>query len=143
MSRQIQDPTSRRLFEGILSNIDTIKDSLDTLENPDSPGWLDIELQNNWVQSAALDAVRPKYFKDKFGQVFIRGVIASGTTANGTVIFALPVGYRPLKIEVIGIQEDTGSGDAHIYIYPSGDVTIERVTASAELSIECSFYAEN
>lgn len=143
MLRQISDPNTRRLFELTLLNIDILKDSVSALENPLDPGWINIELQNSWVQTATIEAVLPKYFKNKFNQVFIRGVISSGTTTNGTVIFKLPAGYRSSKIEVVTILEDTGSGDAHLHIHPSGNVTIERVTSSAAISIECSFYAEN
>ena len=141
--RHVTDPAARRIIETILQNIDVLKSSVETLENPSDPNWLDLELQNNWVQTSSLDAVLPKYFKNKFNQVFIRGVVSSGTTANGTIIFKLPVGYRSSKVEVIGILEDTGSGDAHFHIHPDGNVTIERVTGSSELSINCSFFAEN
>ena len=141
--RQIEDPKTRALFGRILDNIDATKSSLFALENPEAPGWLDLELQNGWVQTPTIDAVHPKFFKNIYGEVHIRGVISSGTTANGTVIANLPMGFRPLKIETLTILEDTGSGDAHIHITPAGNLEIYRVTASAKVSINCDFYAEN
>ena len=141
--RQITDPNTRRLLETMMNNIDTLNNHIVSLENPEQPGWIDLELQNGWVQTSSLDAVLPKYFKNKFNQVFVRGVVSSGITANGTVIFKLPAGYRASKVEIVTILEDTGSGDAHFHIHPDGNVTIERVTGSSELSINCSFYAEN
>jgi len=141
--RQIEDPRTRALLERMLSNIDVIKASLNALENPPLPGWLDLVLENGWVQTSSEDAVLPKYFKNKFGHVFVRGVITSGTTTNGTQIFNLPAGYRPSKLEIKAILEDTGSGDAHVHVAPDGDVTIQRVTSSSEISISFDFYAEN
>ena len=140
--REISDPNTRRTLESILSNIDVIKSSIYDLENPLAPVWKDLVLENGWVQSSTIDAVLPKYSKNKFNKVSVRGVISSGTTTNGTQIFNIPEGHRPSKIEVRQILEDTGSGDAHVHIAPDGDVTIYRVTSSAELSIAFDFYAE-
>jgi len=141
--RHIEDPRTRALLERIMDNIDVTKSSLNALENPEPPGWLDLVLENGWVQTASVDAVLPQFFKDKYGKVHVRGVITSGTTANGTQIFNLPAGYRPSKVEIKPVLEDTGSGDAHVHIAPDGDVIIQRVTSSSELSISFDFYAEN
>lgn len=56
------------------------------------------DLQNGWVNYGA-GYESATYWKDKCGKVHIAGMIKSGTTAAETVIFTLPVGYRPRAAE--------------------------------------------
>lgn len=51
-------------------------------------------LQNGWVNHGS-DFANSGYWKDKEGIVHIQGLIRSGITTNGTVLFVLPAGYRP------------------------------------------------
>lgn len=56
------------------------------------------ELQNGWVKySDTYEA--PFYYKDKSNVVHIGGMMKSGTVTDGTVLFTLPEGYRPNKVE--------------------------------------------
>lgn len=63
---------------------------------------------------------RGGYWKDKNEVVHLVGLIKSGTTTNGTVLFTLPVGYRPAKQEVFIVTTITGT--ARIDVYPNGQV---------------------
>jgi len=140
--RHIQDPAARRIIETMLSNIDILKESIEALENPGRPEWLDMELQNGWVQSSSLDAVLPQYYKDSHGRVNIRGIIDSGTVTDGTLIARLPAGYRSSKIEIVMLMEDSGSGDAHLHLCPCGSMRIYNVTNNSEISLNGDFFAE-
>lgn len=47
-------------------------------------------LVNGWTASTS-----PGFIKTTDGTVTLRGAIASGTTASGTILFTLPTGFRP------------------------------------------------
>jgi len=66
---------------------------LETVLTPDS--WIDATLLNSWVRYSATFAPA-QFMKDAAGWVHIRGLIKGGTVTNGTLLFNLPVGYRPL-----------------------------------------------
>jgi len=120
--RSIEDPRLRTLFEVITQNIITQDDRIAALESPDAPSWLDMKLQNGWVQYDG-GYFDPKYYKDPHNVVHLRGMIKSGTAAAGTVLFTLPEGYRPQhKLLIDGISNDALS---RIDIHPVGDVTVE------------------
>lgn len=53
--------------------------------------------QNSWVNYSA-GYQTAAFYKDKSGRVHLRGLVKSGT--DGTVIFTLPVGYRPEAISL-------------------------------------------
>ena len=56
--------------------------------------WTAISLQNSWADyGGAWQGAR--YRKDSNGVVHIQGLIDSGTTTATTLLFTLPVGYRP------------------------------------------------
>lgn len=55
-------------------------------------------LENSWVNFGGVHRTAG-YWKDREGLVHLRGVIKNGTTTNGTILFILPVGYRPATTE--------------------------------------------
>lgn len=81
---------ARGLFEA--------KTELDVLRNTKAqkqqPQWITPTLLNGWV-SYNTSSLLIGYYKDDMGFVRIRGIAKSGTMAAGTVLFTLPVGYRP------------------------------------------------
>lgn len=141
--RQVTDPVTRRLIEGILNNIDILSNNVADIQAVELPAWKDITLKNGWVEIATLDAVTPQFFKSSEHIVFVRGIISSGTMTSGTVIATLPEGYRPLKIEAWPVVEAGGGGNARIRAYPNGDLQIHDVTANTDISIAGYFFAEN
>lgn len=57
--------------------------------------WRTPTLLNSWVEFDSSRA--PRYMKDTLGFVHMKGLVKNGTSATA-VIFALPVGYRPIGI---------------------------------------------
>lgn len=88
--------------------------------------------QNGWINYDTTWAPA-YYFKDKSGRVQCVGLIKSGTTTAGTVLFNLPAGYRP------GLQQlfATASNDlfARIEVMVNGDVTCGAGTSATWLSL--------
>lgn len=81
-----------------------------SLENPAIPvqeAWKVPALLNNWANFGGnFNAVG--YWKDSFGVVHLRGLVKSGTPES--VIFTLPVGYRPPSYEVFATTGSTAMG---------------------------------
>ncbi|MGD6877823.1 DUF859 family phage minor structural protein [Bacillus infantis] len=110
-------------FGKVAENENTMEISLDVdilgellQENKKAP-----TLLNNWQNyGAAYDSA--SYWKDKCNVVHISGVVKGGTVSDGTVIFTLPVGYRPTAPE----KFITVSVNAIcvLDIYANGNVTI-------------------
>jgi len=81
-------------------------DVMNTKANKTQEAWIAPTLLNGWVNYGGTeDPVG--YMKDTLGFVHIRGMIKSGVTTPGTLIFNLPPGYRPLN----GLTQVTISND--------------------------------
>lgn len=103
-----------------------------TAERLKPEAWQAPVLQNAWVNFGAGLQVAG-YRKTPLGEVQLRGILMSGTMTDNTVLFNLPVGYRPAAARLLpGLQG--GNVACRIHIYPSGDVTIFGVTNNAFLS---------
>ncbi|MED0680728.1 hypothetical protein P4T20_15790, partial [Aneurinibacillus thermoaerophilus] len=78
--------------------------------------------QGQWIVPVLLNGYtnvyQSGYYKDEMGIVRLRGRLGIGTTSNSTVIFYLPVGYRPSQ----NLFVHTPSGD--IYIGTDGSIRI-------------------
>jgi hypothetical protein len=72
-------------------------------------------LQNSWVVQT-----RCVYYKDVDGIVHVEGRIQNGTVAANTLIFVLPVGFRPANSERFVIEANGVFG--RVYVEPDGDV---------------------
>ncbi len=68
-----------------------------------SEAWTAITLVNSWVNFGS-GYNTAAFFKDPVGVVHLRGLIRSGTTTAGTLLFTLPAGYRPAAIELFNVQ---------------------------------------
>jgi hypothetical protein len=85
--------------------------------------WVAPSLQNGWVDyGAGIQGVQ--YMKDANGFVHIRGVMKDGTASAGTLVFTLPVGFRPpARIHIVAIaNEDVEAMD----LYADGSVKIKQ-----------------
>ena len=90
------------------------------------------------------------YSKTSDGLVVIQGLIVPTTVAQNTVLFTLPVGYRPGKQMLFGVA-DSGTGTyagqeiARLDVETNGQVSIiYNVTSGTWLSLEgMNFYQEN
>jgi hypothetical protein len=92
-----------------------------------------------WTAAGSHDA--PGYEKDRTNRVWLRGALVQGTTTSGTVMFTLPVGFRPAAInDIMAVQYTGGSGFGFCWIsvQTNGDVQYLQgngVAANGEVSI--------
>jgi hypothetical protein len=73
--------------------------------------------QNSWSNFGSGTATAG-FYKDPWGGVHLKGLIASGTTP--AVIFTMPSGYAPSEISYFPVMTCGGYGD--IIVEPNGDV---------------------
>lgn len=92
---------------------------------PTDLGTSDAPLVNAWVDFGATFA-EGGYRRDANGRVHLRGVIKSGTTASGTVLFTLPEGFRPAARETFNPLNISAGALAHsrVDVHANGEVTI-------------------
>ena len=98
-------------------------------------------LLNNWVNYGDGFATSG-YWKDSDNQVHLRGLIKSGTVSDGTVIFTLPQGFRPLQKEIF-IVFISGGGFGRVDVNDNGNVVAKVVNATYTSLSGISFLAEN
>lgn len=85
--------------------------------------WRTPTLQNSWVNlTASLGWDNAGFRVDAAGQCYARGVIFNGTAVSGTVLFTLPVGYRPARSYSFAV--DSNSAHGRVNVLSTGDVTI-------------------
>lgn len=111
---------------GSYKNINVLSDVI-KMETPIAP-----VLINGWVNFGG-EYGDAAYYKDSFGIVHLRGVIKAGTTAPGTIIFNLPMGYRPGKTVIRSIISG-GAGTSigtSLEISSLGDVRIGAFSAGS------------
>jgi hypothetical protein len=90
--------------------------------------WQVPALQNNWVN---FDGVFSPWgcYKDKNGQVWLRGFIKDGTAADGTLLATLPVGYRPgFKAPVLGYNNASATPQRY-QIAANGEIKLDGLAA--------------
>lgn len=80
--------------------------------------WTAPTLLNSWVNFGAGTATAG-YQKDANGFVHIRGLVKNGS-GLGTVVFTLPVGYRPALRMHFGSASNAAFG--YFYVENTGDV---------------------
>lgn len=110
-----------------LSNVDNTSDAnkpvstaqqtaLDAKASATLEAWNTPTLSGSWANFGG--GYNPVgYYKDNFGIVHLRGIVAGGTG----VIFVLPVGYRPANIEYMSCVSN--SAFASLMINPNGNVS--------------------
>jgi hypothetical protein len=80
-------------------------------------------LLNNWVNYDVPNGYAAAgYYKDKENRVQLRGLIKDGDIAASTVLFLLPVGYRPASIQIYAVVN--GNSFGRVDVYPNGQVQI-------------------
>jgi type II secretory pathway pseudopilin PulG len=97
--------------------------------------------QNGWLDyspgSGDPSFQNAGYMTDSAGRVQVTGLIRNGTTANGTVMFTLPVGSRPP--EYMHVQNDVGNAPTHYGIDSSGGV-LAKGFGNNYLSLQQAFF---
>ncbi|WP_322902961.1 hypothetical protein [Paenibacillus campi] len=94
------------------------------LEKESATPWIAPTCLNAWSS----DKSNPVAYRRKDGTVTFTGVVINGVTSNGTVIFRLPMGFKPLQehhFSCYTYQISDGSyGSVEIVIRMNGDVVI-------------------
>lgn len=83
--------------------------------------WISPVLINSWVDFGA-GFQTARYRKNLIDEVFLEGVISTGTATPGTVLFNLGVGYRPNA--TLRFTTQSGGALAIIDIESNGNVSI-------------------
>ena len=97
-------------------------------------------LLNSWVNYG--EGFAPvKYWKGPDNMVHIGGLIKNGVTADNTIIFTLPIGYRPGAKEIFTVTQNNAIG--RIDIDHDGNVLVTLAGAEFTSLSGISFLAEN
>ena len=97
-------------------------------------------LLSGWVNYG--DGFAPvKYWKGPDNLVHIGGLIKNGVTAGNTIIFTLPIGYRPGAKEIFTVTQNNAIG--RIDIDHKGNVLVKLAGAGFTSLYGISFLAEN
>jgi hypothetical protein len=105
---------------------------------------------NWWISPQFVDGIsnfydgwQPlSYAKARDGFVSITGMI-KGVPTSGSIIFTLPVGYRPKYLKKFPCVTNDGTTDApaSIVVKPTGEVQIDNMK-SGFTAVECNFLAD-
>jgi hypothetical protein len=87
-------------------------------------------LENSW---AAISGAAAGFYKDALGVVRLRGRLTNGS-ANETVAFTLPEGYRPSVVLIFAIARPatTGGTSAQAWVGSDGGVVIKTASLPAQ-----------
>lgn len=106
----------------------------------DGESWTAPTLQNGWVNYGG-NYSTAGYRKLSSGQVELKGLVRDGTTSFDTVIFTLPVGYRPMAQRLCPSVANNNIG--RVDVKPNGDVIVGYMGAAGWLTLEgVRFFAE-
>lgn len=108
---------------------------------PKMPEWIFPTLLNGWVLSSN-GGFPTQYFKDDNGIVYINGIVNGGAT--DTIIFTLPIGFRPKTTHRISVVMNSGTvySVAIMDIRPNGNISVAFSGTVAHVPLHCSFPAE-
>ena len=98
-----------------------------------STAWVAPTLQNSWVDYG-LGFQAAQYAKIVGNVVMLRGLIKNGTTTYNTVIFALPVDYRPAADLIFATASFGAYGE--VRVLADGNVVVGVAASSTWLSLD-------
>lgn len=78
-------------------------------------------LQNGWTNNGGSTAI-VSFYKDKEGRVHLSGIMRNGAPLNGTILFVLPPGYRPIAEEFFSVHNFNAT--SQIKISSNGEVSL-------------------
>lgn len=97
--------------------------------------WQAATLGASWTNFGGLYAPA-SYVLDDFGVVHLRGVITGGTTAISTVLFTLPVGYRPEASRMFLATTGGSASPLRLDVAANGDVVLGTAATSGFVSLD-------
>ncbi len=103
--------------------------------------WVTISLASSWVAYGGA-YVAPRYVKDKQGVVHVNGSAKSGTYADGTTVFTLPAGYRPVSSLVVTVAAPMAGGGVNVpqaVIGSDGTCKVYNLSGAGYLHLSFSF----
>ena len=97
--------------------------------------WVAPTLLNGWADVAGVGDETAGYSVDGLHHMHLKGYISGGTTADGTVLFNLTAGYRPVSIVRLGGMFVQGSTENSylLEILQNGNVAIYGVSGSSPI----------
>lgn len=101
-----------------------------------APTWTDCASSTGWT-SYDINYAPKGVLKTDAGIVYVKGLIRAGTTAVGTTVCNLPVGFRP-SIDLTFITSTNGGTEgapARLDVQTDGDVVIQAIPANTWLSL--------
>lgn len=103
--------------------------------------WVRLAPINSWLENLApydpLNVMREK------NKVMLKGIIFGGVKTVGTVLFNLPIQFRPNTVKIIRatIEANATVSIAQLIVNPNGDVAVQNLQGNSWLSFEgVSFY---
>jgi len=104
--------------------------------NTNGEEWTNASLQNGWTTTAGFATVG--YYMRPDGFVAFRGIATPGTTADNTLLFTLPVNYRPAAAAFIGVPMFTGAAfvQAGLLIETDGECRVYGVGGAANIRLD-------
>lgn len=103
---------------------------------PNAEEWTNATLQNGWTNVAGFAAAG--YYMRPDGFVALRGVCAAGTTADDTLLFTLPTGYRPTAeaLVAVGYYNGVGYQLGYLRIETDGQVRVYGAGGAANIRMD-------
>lgn len=95
----------------ILTDLALLNDNFTALDTPET--WIAPTLLNSWANFGGGFSAAG-YYKDASGVVRLKGTITGGTATADTVLFTLPVGYRPSESLFVAVVSNNSFGAVHV-----------------------------
>jgi hypothetical protein len=118
----------------VFDNLKARLDNSDTKKaNKILEDWIIPTFTNAWINDTSISGTggTTGYYKDNFGVVHFKGTISGG--AVSTVVFILPVGYRPAQF-MFFMCASSGAAHARVEIRKTGEVVINSFSSWVDLS---------
>lgn len=96
--------------------------------------WNNAVLQNGWFTLGSHQNLA--YRLDKQGNLLLRGSISGGTHTSGTLIFTLPVGFRPASARTFPCTNDGGT--CSLTVLTDGTVKIYNAVGNSAVHVYTS-----
>lgn len=87
----------------------------DSNTNSPDTGWITPIMGNGWVSYDGGSSWENPGYRRQNGKTELRGLIRTGTTTDGTVIFTLPVGFRPDSNKHISVASANAFGVLKVF----------------------------
>ncbi|MEV4437476.1 hypothetical protein AB0K09_00415 [Streptomyces sp. NPDC049577] len=91
--------------------------------------WTALTLASGWTAFGSTYQ-SPIFMKKLDGMVQLAGLMAPGTTANGTTVATLPTGYRPAADHVFKVSAGAAGAHADVYVRSSGALQIQNTVGT-------------